>query len=100
MCYVEKNGDYPMKDVLEILIAERDRINRAIEVLQGEAAAPAAAAAPAKRPVGRPKGSGTKAATKRGRRTFTDAARKAQSEKMKAYWAARRKEKAKAAKKG
>lgn len=84
-----------MKDVLEILIAERDRINRAIAVLQGDAAAPAD---PAKRPVGRPKGSGKKAATKRGRRTFTDEARQAQSEKMKAYWAARRKEKAKVAK--
>ena len=83
-----------MKDVLEILIAERDRINRAIAVLQGDAAEPA------KRPVGRPKGSGKKAAKKRGRRTFTAEARKAQSEKMKAYWAARRKAKAKAAKKG
>ena len=86
-----------MKDVLEILIAERDRINRAIAVLQEDSATPAA---PAKRPVGRPKGSGKKAAKKRGRRTFTDAARKAQSEKMKAYWAARRRAKAKAAKKG
>jgi hypothetical protein len=83
-----------MKDVLEILIAERDRINRAIEVLQGEAQSE-----PAKRPVGRPKGSGKKAAKKRGRRNFTPEARKRQSEKMKAYWAARRKEKAKAAKK-
>ena len=82
-----------MKDVLEILIAERDRINRAIAVLQGDAAP-----APGKRPVGRPKGSGKKAAKKRGRRTFTAEARKAQSEKMKAYWAARRKEKAKGAK--
>lgn len=84
-----------MKDVLEILIAERDRINRAIAVLQGDATA---TAAPGKRPVGRPKGSGKKAAKKRGRRTFTDEARRAQSEKMKAYWAARRKAKEKAAK--
>jgi hypothetical protein len=83
-----------MKDVLEILIAERDRINRAIAVLQEGTASPE----PAKRPVGRPKGSGKKAAKKRGRRTFTDAARQAQSEKMKAYWAARRKAKEKAAK--
>ncbi|MEZ5366888.1 MAG: hypothetical protein R2748_32260 [Bryobacterales bacterium] len=80
-----------MKDVLEILIAERDRINRAIEVLQGGAET----SEPAKRPVGRPKGSGKKAAKKRGRRNFTAEARKAQSEKMKAYWAARRKEKSK-----
>jgi hypothetical protein len=80
-----------MKDVLQILIAERDRINRAIAVLQeGAASSPE----PGKRPVGRPKGSGKKAAKKRGRRTFTEEARKAQSEKMKAYWAARRKTKA------
>jgi hypothetical protein len=81
-----------MKDVLEILIAERDRINRAIAVLEGDAPTPA------KRPVGRPKGSGKKKAAKRGRRTFSAEARRAQSEKMKAYWAARRKDKAKAAK--
>ncbi|MCB1021147.1 MAG: hypothetical protein H6509_09960 [Bryobacterales bacterium] len=80
-----------MKDVLEILIAERDRINRAIEVLQGSAVP--AEPATGKRPVGRPKGSGKKAAKKRGRRNFSEEARKAQSEKMKAYWAARRKEK-------
>ena len=73
-----------MKDVVEILIAERDRINRAIAILDGDLQTPA------KRPVGRPKGSGKKAA-KRGRRMFSAAARKAQSEKMKAYWAARRK---------
>jgi hypothetical protein len=78
-----------MKDVLEILIAERDRINRAIAVLQEGGSA---SAEPARRPVGRPKGSGKKAA-KRGRRTFTEEARRAQSEKMKAYWAARRKAK-------
>lgn len=84
-----------MKDVLEILIAERDRINRAIAVLQ-EGSAPSPE--PARRPVGRPKGSGKKAAKKRGRRTFTEEARRAQSEKMKAYWAARRK--AKGSKKG
>ena len=80
-----------MPDVLELLIAERDRLNRAIAALGGDADAPA------KRPVGRPKGSGKKPA-KRGRRAFTPQARKAQSEKMRAYWAARRKEQAKAAK--
>ena len=78
-----------MKDVLEILIAERDRINRAIAVLQEESAAGVGA----RRRPGRPKGSGKKAAKKRGRRVFTDEARRAQSEKMKAYWAARRKAK-------
>ncbi len=86
-----------MKDVLQILIAERDRINRAIAVLQEGTASPAPTPEPTRRPVGRPKGSGKKAATKRGRRTFTDEARQAQSEKMKAYWAARRKAKEKAA---
>ncbi len=78
-----------MQDVLEILIAERDRLNRAIAILQEGSAAPAE---PARRP-GRPKGSGKKAAKAKevGRRTFSSAQRKAQSEKMKAYWAARRK---------
>ena len=88
-----KDGDYHMKDVLQILTAERDRINRAIAVLQE-----GSASEPARRPVGRPKGSGKKAAKKRGRRTFTDEARRAQSEKMKAYWAARRKAGGKATK--
>lgn len=59
--------------VLGILIQERDRLNRAIEALQGSARTPG----PAKR-----------------RKLRTAAQRKAQSEKMKKYWAMRRKQQA------
>lgn len=57
--------------VLGLLIQERDRLNRAIEALQGPAKTPAP----------------TKA-----RKPRTAAQRKAQSEKMKKYWAMRRKQ--------
>ena len=70
-----------MADVLKVLIAERDRLNRAIAELQGTA--------PRR---GRPPGSGEKAATvARKKRKMSPAARKRQSERMKTYWAARRK---------
>jgi|JRYG01.1.fsa_nt_gb hypothetical protein len=57
--------------VLGILIQERDRLNRAIEALQGSARTPA-----------------------KRRKLRTAAQRKAQSEKMKKYWAMRRKQQA------
>jgi hypothetical protein len=74
--------------VVALLIAERDKLNRAIEALSGPLkrrgrppknplASIAAAPAPAK---------------KKGRRTFTAAQRKAQAAKMKAYWAKRKRE--------
>lgn len=75
-------------NVLTLLIAERDRLNQAIAILQGGTAA----AAPKRR--GRPPGSKNKApvaAKKRG--DMSDAARKAVSARMKKYWAQRRKEK-------
>jgi hypothetical protein len=72
--------------IVVLLIAERDRLNQAIEVLQGPtkrrgrppknpfahvvAAATAVAAVPAKK-----------------KRTFTAAQRKQQAKRMKAYWA-------------
>ena len=75
-----------MTDALKLLIAERDRLSKAIAVLQGDV--PSSGRAP---------GSGKKAVKKaRRKRTFSAQARKRQSEKMKAYWAKRRK----AAKKG
>ena len=78
-----------MADALKLLIAERDRLNKAIAVLQGEA--------PRR---GRPSGSASKAADKpRAKRTFSPEARQRQSEKMKAYWAARRQAAKKATKK-
>jgi len=75
-------------NVLTLLIAERDRLNQAIAILQGGTVA----AAPKKR--GRPPGSKNKAAaTAKKRGDMSDAARKAVSARMKKYWAQRRKEK-------
>lgn len=71
------------EQIVALLIAERDRLNHAIQVLQGHTSAKAAApkAAPA--------------ATIQKRKPRTAAQRKAQSERMRAFWAARRKQKAK-----
>ncbi len=70
-----------MSDVLELLIAERDRLNQAIAVLQG----------PRRR--GRPPGSGKKVAPKKApkRPRMSAEARKRRSEGMKKWWAAHRK---------
>lgn len=74
--------------ILSLLIAERDKLSKAIEALGGtpkpvasptkaiEAPAPAAAAAAPKR---------------RKRKPLSAAQKKAHSERMKAFWAARRK---------
>ena len=78
----------PTEHILTLLITERDRLTRAIEVLQGGTTT---------KRRGRPPGSKngvsiTPAAPQRqGRRTFTAAARKAQSRRMKAYWVAKKK---------
>ncbi len=69
-----------MADIVGLLIAERDRIDRAIAILQGTEP---------RRGPGRPPGR-TKKAAKRGRRSMSPAARKAVSERMKKYWAKRR----------
>jgi hypothetical protein len=78
------------EQIVALLVAERDRLNRAIQALQGGSArgtathhVPAkAAAAPA-----------AKKAKKRA--GMSAAARKAQSERMRAFWAAKRKQKSK-----
>ncbi len=74
-----------MSDALQLLIEERDRLNRAIEILGGTV--------PKRR--GRPPGSknAPKAAkkAKRSRPKMSDARKKKISERMKKYWAARRK---------
>jgi len=78
----------PTELIISLLIEERDKLSRAIETLQGSAKrrgrppkdqSPAAAL-------------GTPAPKKRRR---TAAQRKAQAERMKAYWAAKRKKEAK-----
>lgn len=80
----------PTDQILALLIQERDRLNRAIEALQG----------PMKRR-GRPPKNGSDLVTvpapvedkvPRKKRTFSAAQRKKQAERMKAYWAAKRKQ--------
>jgi hypothetical protein len=75
--------------ILSLLIAERNKLNKAIEALGGgpaqhgathSSAATAPAAAPAK---------------SRKRKPLTPAQKKAHSDRMKAFWAARRKKAAK-----
>ena len=72
-------------EALRLLIAERDRLDRAIAVLQNETAEqPRRGRAPGSK--------NKKAAKKRGRRSpMSEAERKAASERMKKYWAKRRK---------
>ena len=77
--------------ILSLLIIERDKLNKAIEALGGAtkpvsspykiSEAPAPAPAPAK--------------AVRKRKALTPAQKKAHSERMKAFWAARRKKAAK-----
>jgi hypothetical protein len=78
------------EQILSLLIAERDRLDRAINALQGPVVhrgrPPKAATAMA---------SGMAPAAKGRRRVRSAAQRRAQSEKMKAYWAKRRKDAAK-----
>lgn len=79
-------------EALRLLIDERDRIDRAIALLQGEAQAPRRG-----RPPG--KSSKKKAAKKRkGRPPMSEAEKQAASERMKKYWAKRRREAKKAKK--
>jgi len=74
-----------MSNALQLLIEERDKLNRAIEVLGG--------AVPKRR--GRPPGSKSKKApakkAKPGPPKMSAAQKKKVSERMKKYWAARRK---------
>jgi hypothetical protein len=79
--------------ILSLLIAERDKLSKAIEALGG-------AAAP--KPVGRPKAVAAPEAapapgkkTRKKRKPLSAAQKKAHSERMRAFWAARRKKQAK-----
>jgi hypothetical protein len=81
----------PTDHIIALLIAERDKLNRAIEALGGIVGKrrgrppknPFAAAAPLAAP------------TAKKRKGLSAAARKAQSQRMKAYWAAKRKKEGK-----
>jgi len=75
----------PTEHILTLLIEERDKLNRAIEVLQGT-----------KPRGGRPLKNPTAVAASGGnndkkKRSFSAAQRKKQSARMKAYWAAKKK---------
>jgi hypothetical protein len=76
----------PLEQILSLLVAERDRLNRAIEALQGGVKGPG-------RPAGSSNGAASEPASPRHRKAMTPAQKKAHSERMKAFWAARRKEK-------
>ena len=94
-CEIPASSCYPQNfmptdQIVHLLIAERDKLNRAIEALQGSVKRrgrppknQSAAVAPAT------------AAPTRKRRRQSAAQRKAQAERMKAYWAAKRKKQAK-----
>jgi len=80
----------PTDYIVDLLVAERDRLSRAIDALQGPTRrrgrppknplAASSAPAPA-----------TQAKPARKNRTFTAAQRKQQAARMKAYWANKRK---------
>jgi hypothetical protein len=74
----------PTEQILALLIQERDKLNRAIEVLQGTKRR----GRPPKNPVAlvASTGNGNKKT-----RTFSAAQRKKQAARMRAYWAAKKK---------
>lgn len=76
----------PTEQIVALLVAERDRLNKAIDALQG----------PVRRRGRPPKNpfaiASATAMPLRARKGMSKAARKAQSDRMKKYWAARRKQ--------
>jgi hypothetical protein len=72
----------PTEHIVALLIAERDKLNRAIEALQGSAKRQG-------RPPKNPLMAAAPVAKKHKRQSA--ARRKAQAERMKAFWAAKRK---------
>jgi hypothetical protein len=81
----------PTDQIVALLVAERDRLTRAIEALQGPTKR---RGRPPKNPMAAAETSAP-AATAGKRKGRTAAQRKAQAERMRAYWAARKKQKAK-----
>jgi len=76
----------PTDHIVALLIAERDKLTQAIEVLQGARRR----GRPSKHPLALM--ASASAPTPNGRKSgMTAAARKAQSRRMKAYWAKKRK---------
>jgi hypothetical protein len=79
----------PIQHILALLIAERDRLSGAITALQGPTPR---RGRPPKNPLAatEPSVAGPKPAPRR--RKFTAAQKKKQAERMKAYWAAKKKQ--------
>ncbi len=84
----------PTEQILALLIAERDKLNRAIEALQGPAkrrGRPPGNSRTFTTPLGNQAVSEPQALPKKKRRKFTAAQRQQQAERMKAFWAAKKK---------
>ena len=79
----------PIDHIVAELIAERDKLNRAIEALTGTIHK--RRGRPPKNPLGDAVTMLAPPARPRKTRTFTAAQRKEQAERMKKYWAAKRK---------
>jgi hypothetical protein len=89
------------EQIVALLVAERDRLNRAIQALQGNAPASKrrarkpVAASSASAPATSTPAAASSPEKSNGRKPLSPAQRKAHSERMKAFWAARRKQKSK-----
>jgi hypothetical protein len=81
--------------IVALLVAERDRLNRAIEALQGPAKRPGRPAVVKAHAVAPEPAVVAAARAPRKRAPMSEAARQEQSARMKAFWAARRKQKSK-----
>ena len=79
----------PTEHIVALLIEERDKLNRAIEALQGHTKR---RGRPAKNRLAAEVPTAVEPPKAR-RKGMSNAARKAQSKRMKAYWAAKRKKK-------
>ena len=93
---VVRSESMPIDHILALLITERDKLNRAIEALQGPLKR---RGRPPKNPLANAPawvtGKPDKPERKKHSRKFTAAQRKEQSERVKAYWAAKKKAEAK-----
>lgn len=82
----------PLDQILTLLVQERDRLNRAIEALQAPSQIKRRGRPPQGASAATDGISATTAKTPRKKRTFSAAQRKKQAERMRAYWAAKRKQ--------
>ena len=77
----------PTEHILGLLIVERDKLNKAIEALQGPTKR---MGRPPKNPLAAPTSEAPAQPAKKRHRKFTAAQRKQQAERMKAFWAAKK----------